>query len=101
MQTSRPVRSAADETASILRGLAFAQARCAGCHAIADIGDSPNAAAPPLREISRRYPVEMLAEAFAEGINTGHSTMPEFVLSPAESNDLINYLESVQSKPSG
>jgi mono/diheme cytochrome c family protein len=37
-----------------------------------------------------------LAEAFAEGITTGHPTMPEFQLDVAQINDLLAYLQSVQ-----
>ena len=43
-----------------------------------------------------RYPVENLAEAFAEGFTTGHPSMPEFQLDAAQINDLIAYLKSVQ-----
>ena len=51
------------------------------------------AAVPALHE---RYPVENLAEAVAEGIVSGHPTMPEFRLDPAEINDVIAYLKSIQ-----
>lgn len=80
------------------RGAAFAQARCSSCHAVSSQGPSPLAAAPPLREISRRYPVEQLGEAFAEGFVTTHSTMPEFVLDAGQNRDLIAYLASIQTK---
>ena len=80
------------------RGAAFAQARCSSCHAVSGQGPSPLAAAPPLREISRRYPVEQLGEAFAEGFVTTHSTMPEFVLDAGQNRDLIAYLASIQTK---
>jgi len=80
------------------RGAAFAEARCSSCHAVSSQGPSPLAAAPPLREISRRYPVEQLGEAFAEGFVTTHSTMPEFVLDAGQNRDLIAYLASIQTK---
>lgn len=79
------------------RGGAFARDRCSGCHAVGDIGASPLAAAPPLREIGRRYPVEQLGEAFAEGFVSAHSPMPEFVLDAGQNRDLIAYLASIQS----
>lgn len=84
---------------SIARGAAFAQARCSGCHAVGATGDSQLAAAPHFRDISRRYPVEQLAEAFAEGIVTAHPAMPEFALTQDENRDLIAYLKSIQSMP--
>ncbi|MDB5422228.1 MAG: cytochrome c class [Brevundimonas sp.] len=80
------------------RGGAFARARCSSCHAVGSDGDSPIAAAPPLREISRRYPVEQLGEAFAEGFVGAHSTMPEFVLDAEQNRDLLAYLESIQTR---
>ena len=80
----------------VQRGMTFAQTNCAQCHAIGRFGDSPIPEAPPFRTLHTRYPVEDLAEAFAEGITTGHPTMPQFQLDPAQINDLIAYLESVQ-----
>jgi cytochrome c len=83
---------------SVERGQTFVQTHCSSCHAVGDEGPSPLAAAPPLREISRRYPVEQLGEAFAEGFVTTHPTMPEFVLDPGQNRDLIAYLASIQVK---
>ena len=80
----------------VQRGLTFAQTNCAQCHAIGRFGNSPIPEAPPFRTLHTRYPVEDLAEAFAEGITTGHPAMPEFQLDPAQINDLIAYLQSVQ-----
>ncbi len=84
------------QTGSAAQGAVFARERCASCHAIGRTGDSPNAGAPPLRQISQRYPVEQLQEAFAEGLVTTHPSMPEFVLSADENRDLIAYLVSIQ-----
>lgn len=86
------------ELGSAERGAAFAREQCSACHAVGDDGASPLAAAPPLREISRRYPVEQLEEAFAEGFVTSHSTMPEFVLDAGQNRDLIAYLASIQEE---
>jgi len=80
----------------VQRGRVFAQTNCAQCHAIGRFGDSPIPEAPPFRTLHLRYPVDDLAEAFAEGITTGHPTMPQFQLDPAQINDLIAYLRSVQ-----
>ncbi len=78
------------------RGQELARRNCAMCHAIGETGASPNAQAPPFRQISRRYPLENLEEALAEGILTGHPAMPQFRFAPAEINDLIGYLKSIQ-----
>lgn len=81
-----------------MRGAEFAQTNCSSCHALV-FGDlSPLSAAPPLREISRRYPVEQLGEAFAEGFVSTHSTMPEFVLDAGQNRDLLAYLASIQTE---
>lgn len=80
------------------RGAVFAREQCAACHAVGENGASPLAAALPLREISRRYPVEQLEEAFAEGFVSTHSTMPEFVLDAGQNRDLIAYLASIQDE---
>ena len=62
------------------RGAAYARANCSGCHAVDVTGESPLAAAPHFRTLGLRYPVDDLAEAFAEGIDTAHAAMPEFVM---------------------
>ena len=84
----------------IERGRAFAQRHCSTCHAIGRAGSSPYAPAPPFRTLHERYDVEALAEALAEGIVVGHGgarQMPQFVLSPAEIDDLLAYLKSLET----
>ena len=81
----------------VQRGANFARTYCSQCHAIGRFGDSPLNEAPPFRTLHTQYPIEDLAEAFAEGITTGHPSMPEFQLDPAQINDLIAYLNSIQS----
>jgi mono/diheme cytochrome c family protein len=78
------------------RGRTFVQANCAGCHAIGLSGRSRLARAPAFRDLHLRYPVENLAEAFAEGIATGHPAMPEFQLAPGRVADLIAYLKTLE-----
>jgi len=78
------------------RGKTFAINNCARCHSIDRVTQSPLKIAPPLRILHNRYPVETLAEAFAEGINTGHPTMPEFQLDPDQIHDLLSYLKSLE-----
>jgi mono/diheme cytochrome c family protein len=78
------------------RGLVFVQAHCAQCHAIGKVGASPLAIAPPFRELHLRYPVESLQESLAEGIMTGHPTMPEFRLDPGQINSVISYLKTLE-----
>ena len=77
------------------RGLVFVQTNCARCHAISKLGGSPIAEAPPFRTLHNSYPVESLAEALAEGIMTGHPSMPEFRLDPGQAQDVISYLKTL------
>ena len=78
------------------RGLNFVRANCARCHAIDRVSPSPLAIAPPFRELHKRYPVESLQEAFAEGIQTGHQNMPEFRLEPDQIGDVIAFLKTLE-----
>jgi cytochrome c len=78
------------------RGQTFAQNNCARCHSIDRVTESPLKIAPPFRTLHLRYPIESLAEAFAEGIVTGHPTMPEFQLDPDQIHDLLSYLKSLE-----
>jgi mono/diheme cytochrome c family protein len=78
------------------RGRTFAQTNCARCHSIDRVTPSPLKIAPPFRTLHKRYPVDTLAEAFAEGIYTGHPTMPVFQLDPGQISDLISYLKSLE-----
>jgi len=84
------------QSGRIQRGQTFAQTNCSQYHAIGRVGESPIPEAPPFRTLHTRYPIEDLAESFAEGITTGHPSMPQFQLDPAQINDLIAYLNSVQ-----
>lgn len=78
------------------RGRAFASANCARCHSIDKLTASPLSIAPPFRVLHKRYPIESLEEALAEGIVTGHPTMPEFQLDPGQVSDIINFLKTLE-----
>ena len=78
------------------RGRVFVQVNCARCHAIGRIGDSPLSIAPAFRTLHKRYPVESLQESLAEGIVTGHPSMPEFALAPDQIDSVIAYLKSLE-----
>lgn len=88
--------AAAAQDVRAQRGRVFVQTHCAQCHAVGRVGASPLAVAPPLRDLHRRYPVEHLAEALAEGLVTGHPSMPEFRLDPGQVADVIGYLKSLE-----
>ena len=79
-------------------GRMLVETNCSRCHAVAGPGPSPVTDAPAFSTFGRMWPVESLAEAFAEGITVYHPTviMPEFVFTPPEIDALLAYLESVQ-----
>ena len=87
---------AAQMAPDVQRGLVLAKTHCAQCHSIDKAGPSPLAIAPPFRDLHKRYPVESLEEAFAEGISTGHPTMPEFRFEPDQIANLIAFLKSLE-----
>jgi mono/diheme cytochrome c family protein len=78
------------------RGKSFALTNCARCHSIDRVTRSPLKIAPPFRTLHLRYPVETLEEALAEGIVTGHPTMPQFVLEPDQIRDFLAYLKTLE-----
>lgn len=78
------------------RGKTFALNNCAKCHSIDKVSPSPLKIAPPFRTLHKRYPIETLGEALAEGISTGHPTMPEFRLEPDQIGDLLSYLKTLE-----
>jgi mono/diheme cytochrome c family protein len=86
----------AQKSPSVQRGMVFARTNCAQCHSIDPVGPSPLSEAPPFRDLHKRYPVETLEEALAEGIRTGHPGMPEFRLEPDQIGDLIAFLKSLE-----
>lgn len=88
--------AASAQDAHVLRGRKIAEANCASCHAVGLTDESPLKIAPQFRDLHERYPIEDLAEALAEGITTGHPSMPEFRLDPDQIGDLLAYLKTLE-----
>lgn len=88
--------SAAAASPQEQRGKTFALNNCAKCHSIDRVTSSPLKVAPPFRTLHKRYPIETLSEALAEGISTGHPTMPEFQLETDQIGDLLAYLKTLE-----
>ena len=84
------------QSPAVQRGQVFVRTNCAHCHAIDRSSPSPLKDAPPFRTLHRKYPVESLEESLAEGITTGHPSMPEFRLDPGQIGDVIAYLKSLE-----
>jgi mono/diheme cytochrome c family protein len=78
------------------RGKTFALTNCARCHSVDKVTPSPLKIAPPFRTLHKRYPIETIAESLAEGIVTGHPSMPQFQLDPDQIHDLLAYLKTLE-----
>jgi cytochrome c len=93
-----PPALAQQGTTPAARGESLLTTNCARCHAVGRTGASRHPAAPPFRTLSRKYKIEGLSEALAEGLSTGHPDMPEFVFAPEEVGAIIDYLQSIQQQ---
>jgi len=81
---------------SAQRGVVLARTYCAKCHSIDKLSPSPITIAVPFRDLHKRYPVEQLQEGLAEGLVTGHPTMPEFRFDPGQIRDFIAFLKTLE-----
>jgi tetratricopeptide (TPR) repeat protein len=79
------------------KGLAYAQRVCAGCHnVLRSEATSDNRQAPPFKQIANTP--GMSVTALTVWSRTSHSTMPNFVIDPADMDDLIAYILSLREK---
>ena len=79
-------------------GRAFAQRACAGCHAIAPSGESPNPHAPAFRDLARqRNDAELLA-ALGQISRNGHVEMPPIYVTPDEMKAVVAYMRSLTAR---
>jgi cytochrome c len=92
------VAPAQDKRALEGRGEGLLTSNCAGCHAVGRTGNSTHPEAPAFRTLGQRYPIEVLAEALAEGLSSGHPDMPEFRFEIDDVDAILAYLESIQEK---
>ena len=90
-----------DKRALESRGEGLLTTSCSRCHAVGRTGNSTHPEAPPFRTLGQRYPIEVLAEALAEGLSSGHPDMPEFRFEIDDVDAILAYLESIQEKGQG
>jgi len=83
---------------SLGQGRVLVQRNCGMCHATGRGGASPQPPALPFRDLHKRYDIDDLGEALAEGILTGHPAMPEFRFTPDEVTSILRYLKSIQTR---
>jgi mono/diheme cytochrome c family protein len=96
MQAAAAKKEDARSVARVQRGVRLARTHCAKCHSIDKRSPSPVAIAPALRDLHKRYPVDQLQEPLAEGLMTGHPSMPEFRFEPDQIDDFIAFLKSLE-----
>lgn len=89
--------AARGEVGVVAEGHRIARDACSPCHAIGRTGASPKAEAPVFRELGRKYPVENLEEALAEGVVVGHPQMPEVKMNEREIAAFVAWLKTIQS----
>lgn len=89
-------RAAGELSPAAQKGFTFVHKNCSRCHAVDKTSTSPLKAAPAFRTLHERYPVETLQESLAEGIVTGHPSMPEFQLDPQMVDSVIIYLKTLE-----
>ena len=95
LMLSLPAFSAGPPDGATAKGHAILAEKCARCHAIERSGASPLSAAPAFRDLHKKYPVAVIAEALAEGIVTGHPEMPNTPFLQDEIDAIIGYIESL------
>ena len=83
--------------ASLTAGHRLAATHCGRCHAVDRRDQSPNPRAPRFRTLGGTFPFEGLRQALTNHMIVAHPEMPVMTLNPAEVDDLIAYLKSLQT----
>lgn len=92
--------AAATPQADAKVGERLAREKCGACHAIGRVDKSPLPPAPPLRSLNRKFDIENLPEALAEGISVGHPQMPQVIWEARDIEAFMAYLRTLQpTKP--
>ena len=86
---------------AVSEGRELAQTHCARCHAVGTGGQSPNPKAPEFRLMQQRHPILALREPLTRGIAAPHDEMPKFALGEGQVDNLVAYINTLQSAPRG
>ena len=84
--------------ASVERGSHIAQANCTPCHAIVGQRPSPVPGAPRFADLKTAFPQRTLDEIVVDALTSRHPVMPAFAAAPDDVGDLIDYLQTIQSR---
>jgi mono/diheme cytochrome c family protein len=82
----------------IMHGKSLVETNCSQCHGVSLKDKSKHDKAPVFRSLAKRYPIEALEEAFAEGIYSGHPDMPVFQATPEQVAAIVAYISSIQDE---
>jgi len=88
--------AAAVDPESAFRGKRLAEANCADCHAIAQVDESLEPAAPPFRAMARRRDLATLRTDMTGDLFLRHAIMPDFEPDARQADDIVTYMESIQ-----
>lgn len=88
--------AAAIDPESAFRGKRLAEANCADCHAIAQVDESLDPAAPPFRAMAKRRDLATLRTEMTGDLFLRHAVMPDFEPDAKQADDIVTYMESIQ-----
>ena len=88
--------AAAIDPESAFRGKRLAEVNCADCHAIAQVDDSMDPAAPPFRAMAKRRDLGTLRTEMTGDLFLRHAIMPDFEPDARQADDIVTYMESIQ-----
>ena len=83
---------------SVQRGSHIAQANCTPCHTITGAAPSPVPGAPRFPDLKATFPGRTLDEIVLDGLMNRHPIMPQFTATPDDITDVIDYLQTLQSR---
>lgn len=86
---------AAESERLIAAGRKLVEANCAKCHGIGQAKASPNPRAPTFKSLHARHPSMALREPLTRGIFAPHDEMPQFLLSKAQIDSIVAYINSL------
>lgn len=89
-------RAEAIDPESAFRGKRLAEVNCAECHAIAQVDESLDPAAPPFRIMARRRDLATLRAEMTGDLFLLHAVMPDYEPDARQADDIVTYMESIQ-----
>jgi cytochrome c len=82
------------------QGRAILQKNCSRCHSIDESEESPVPAAPPFRNVYKKFAVEELKMRLSEGVVSHFRGMPQIDFTSEEITRIVDYLDVLRATPS-